>query len=392
MNIVACGLALAQLFANGPDPSAAASRAPALATCQPDRSAGDAGEDTVVASGQTYTKTVNRRFEVEPTGKLVLDNRYGDIDYATWDRSEVRISVTIEVSAKSEARAQEVFDRISFDFAGAPRLVSARTQLDGQVGKWNWEQGDRYMIHYRVSAPTGFALDLTNLYGDVRLPELAREAKLKVRYGDLDASDVAGPLRLELAYGNARLGRLRDVEADVQYGELALRSARDLTLRSRYSEHRFGAVGTLDLESQYDEFVARSVRQLRNVGRYDDFRIDSAWSVDLETSYTDMRIGWLAEAANMRMRYGDAHIGGTAATVRDIDLDGEYTDMLVRLHPQATYQLSAQGRHAGMDLPRELRIVRRESAGSTRNVDGANADAPRARVVLAASYGSIRVE
>ncbi len=346
-----------------------------------------------VPEARPFTKSINKRFVVNQTGSITLDNRYGNINYTIAGDDVVRISVTIEVDARTEAKAEEIFERISIDFSGAPSLVSAKTVIDGSNNGWTWSTNSTsYKINYEVSAPKDFELILSNRYGNSSVADLAGAATFDIRYGDLRTGNIAGATELSLAYGKAHLDKLHDLTADVKYGEVRATAVADGKVVSRYSQLSLKRVETLTLDSQHDDYALGSVHKLTNSGRYDKFAIDSAWLISVATRYTDMRIGWLAEAAKLQMRYGDAYIASTAAGVEEIDLNGQYTNFVVNLDPAVKYQLTAEGKYAQISLPADMTVVRKESAGSTTSYAGHAGTNPQSRVALVASYGSIRIK
>ena len=342
-------------------------------------------------SDRAYTKSINKLFQVENAGDLRLDNRHGDITYAVWDRNEVKINVLIEVDASSESRADEVFDRITVDFGGGRTAVTAKTEISSGGGSWWGGSNCSYTINYTVSAPKGWNVDIANSYGDVRMPDLAQDAKLDIRYGDLFSGDIAGNTDLFVSYGEAHLGKLQKLDATFKYAEIEIKSATLTTINSKYSETKIKRLARLQLDSQYDEFTIGSVKEFVNAGRYDDFRIDSAWSVKLDSRYTDIRINYLADDVSLDMRHGDAFVGSTAPQLTKIYMKGEYSDFSVRLNPAVKYSLEAKGSYSDIDVPSSLKMMRKEEIGSSSNYSGQFGANPKAKIVMATSYGSIDV-
>lgn len=342
---------------------------------------------------RAYTKSINKLFQVDDLGELSIDNRFGDIDYKVWDRNEVKISILIEVDATSESRANEVFDRIDINFASGRSAVSAKTEISSKGGTFWWNKGDgAYSINYVISAPKGWDVDFTNSYGDVRTPDLDKDAKLDIRYGDLFTGDIAGSTDLFVSYGNAHLGKLQYLDATYKYADIEIKSATLTTINSKYSETSIKRLKRLRLDSQYDEFVIGSVREFVNAGRYDDFQIDSAWSVRLDSRYTEIKINYLAEDLDVSIRYGDAYIGGTAPQLSSMLMKGEYTDFTVRINPNVRYSVEAKGRYSDIDFPSTMKMLRKENVGSTSNYEGSIGANPKAKIVMSTSYGSIDIK
>lgn len=339
---------------------------------------------------RAYTKSINKLFQVDQVGDLRIDNRHGDINYAVWDRNEVKIAILIEVDASSESRADETFDRITVDFGSGKTAVSAKTEIDSKGGNSWWGSSNcSFTINYTISAPKGWNVDLANSYGDVRTPDLAMDAKLDVRYGDLFTGNVGGHTDLFVSYGEAHLGKLQKLDATFKYAEVEIKSATLTTINSKYSETKIKRLARLNLDSQYDEFVIGSVREFVNAGRYDDFKIDSAWSVKLDSRYTDIRINYLADDVELDMRHGDAFVGSTAPQLSSVYMKGDYSDFTVKVHPMVKYSLEAKGRYTDIDLPSSIKMMRKEEIGSSSNYEGQHGANPKATIVMTTSYGSI---
>ena len=347
--------------------------------------------DTSGISSREYTKSINKLYKVSSTGDVRLNNRYGNIDYTVWDKSEVKISITIEVDAASEAKAQAIFDRISIDFDASPSFVSATTEIESN-NNWSWNgSGGKFEIHYAVSAPKNFNLELSNKYGNTKVPNLDGNATFDISYGDINAGNIRGNTSLEVAYGNASIGKLGELSTAIKYSKVKIASAANAKIDSRYSETSLGRVNKLILDSRYDEFSIGAVRKLINAGKYDDFKIDSVWSLSLQTQYTDMRIGYLADEANIQMRYGEVDIIKTSMALKSLRLEGSYTDMSVNLDPNLQYQLDAEGRYAQVNVPAAMKVVRKEVSGNTQSLSGHTGNGGKTKISMIANYGSIRV-
>jgi len=342
-------------------------------------------------TGRPFTKSINKLFKVANTGDLRLDNRHGDITYAVWDRNEVKIAVLIEIDASSESKADEVFNRISIDVSNGNSFVAAKTEIAAGGGSWWGNSNSSFKINYTVSAPEGWNVDFANSYGDVRIPDLAKDVKLDIRYGDLFTGNISGNTDLSVSYGDAHLGKLQKLDATFKYADIEIKSATLTTINSKYSETRIKRLVRLYLDSQYDEFDIGSVKEFVNAGRYDNFKIDSAWSVKLDSRYTDIRINYLAEDVELDMRHGDAHVGSTAPQLANVNMSGEYTDFTIRLHSAVEYSLEAKGNYSDIDVPSSLKMMRKEEIGSSSNYSGRFGAEPKAKIIMNTSYGSIDI-
>ena len=58
-------------------------------------------------------KAVNKSYNVSSSDKLKIQNSFGSVEVHTWNKNEIKVDVTIEVSANTENLAQKIIDGIS---------------------------------------------------------------------------------------------------------------------------------------------------------------------------------------------------------------------------------------------------------------------------------------
>ena len=83
------------------------------------------------------TKSINRTFQLEANDELEVDNKYGEITVAHWERNEVLIQVEIESRAASEKVAQANLDRITIEMNQWGHGIKAETIIASNKGNWS---------------------------------------------------------------------------------------------------------------------------------------------------------------------------------------------------------------------------------------------------------------
>ncbi|MBK7557733.1 MAG: hypothetical protein IPI54_05295 [Chitinophagaceae bacterium] len=63
--------------------------------------------------GFEKSKSVNRTYNVSASDRLNISNSFGKVEVNTWNKNEIKVDVSIEVSANTDALAQKMIDRIS---------------------------------------------------------------------------------------------------------------------------------------------------------------------------------------------------------------------------------------------------------------------------------------
>ncbi len=344
-----------------------------------------------------FTKNVERSFAVNTSGTLTLDHRYGDIEHHIWAKPEVRIAITITVQASDEKRAEATFKKIDFEFAGTREAVLARTLLAINEKSWSngwgsWENSNAnegIEIDYDVWAPAGFALNITQRYGDVLLPSMSSATSINLSYGDLVAANLDGTNKLEINYGEANYAQARSLDARVRYGKLSVVAATLLAIDSRYSEAKLGRIGTLDISGGYDDVSVQSVRVCNNKSNYSDLKVDSAVSLMMDGDYSDLRLGYLAETGKFKFSYGDVSIGSISTRLKSVAFAGQYADFHGTMSKSMDFSFDAKAQYGDVTMPTGVQLQVHDESGHTVHMRGQHGGQPIAQFTLTTSYGDL---
>lgn len=168
-----------------------------------------AGHALAAANPSGSREEFQQSYALSPHGRVVIDNRYGDVRITGWDRDEVRIE-----AVKSAADAGQLDDaRIVVD-STAERL-SIRTQYAGA------EPQEPASVEYRITVPRTANLD------DVRLVNGA--LSLRGLAGSVKATSVNGSIKAEKLEGKADLAT---INGQVDAGFDRICASQPISLRS----------------------------------------------------------------------------------------------------------------------------------------------------------------
>ncbi len=70
-----------------------------------------AGDGDKVEKKKSYSKS----YPLSAGEKISLNNRFGEVKIATWDKMEVKVEVTITARAASDEKAQSILDGIHIE-------------------------------------------------------------------------------------------------------------------------------------------------------------------------------------------------------------------------------------------------------------------------------------
>jgi hypothetical protein len=218
----------------------------------------DSSLEKKVRSGEIKEKTKNfsKSYAVNGNDKLQIDNRYGKVTVNTWDKNEFKVEVQMKAYANDDADAQKLLDKTSIADSKESDLIGFKTVIDNEDNKDNnfwgfWTNNGKttvreMIINYTVYIPAKNALNVTNRYGGVELPNIL-EGKVTINnsYGSLIAKSLTNSEdKINVRYGNAKIANFAGSNLDVAYGSLSLDDADKLNATVQYGSAKIGKIST----------------------------------------------------------------------------------------------------------------------------------------------------
>lgn len=233
---------------------------------------------------------LDRTFKVADGQLLEIAVQHADVTVETGETDEARI--TVSVSASSEDRAREIFERMNFEaFQDGDRVVLRSTPRS----EWNWN--GRFRIEVRARIPRQFDLELASTHGDVTLASIDGTVTLNTTHGDVDAERIAGPaVRLNSTHG--------EIHANALLAEL-------VEVRTTHGDIAVGMVRTARLDA---------------ITTHSDIEIDELeGSGEVQTTHGDVTAGVLKhEGLRVRTTHGDVLLVLPAGSGAAVNLRGEH--------------------------------------------------------------------
>lgn len=300
-----------------------------------------------VAEKSEVEKRINKEFSVQSESSLAIDNKYGRIDIAIGDANRIKMEVVIKVKAGSDKKAQEALDRISVDISQSGNRVSASTNISSSSGWTSWfDTGNVEMeIAYNVLVPADIYMDLRQKYGSIFVETANRDLRIDLSYGDVRLGDINAKLSMQMAYSDGVISRIRDGNLMLSYSNLEMEDAQSVQIDMKYTDVAMGSAIRADVVTAYGDFRAMDIDELRYRGKYDDVSIERVKSIDMESAYSGMRIGGISEHGRFEMRYGDLQVSNIASGFTRLDINTEYTGVILRFTPNAAFTIDAQNNY-----------------------------------------------
>ena len=197
------------------------------------------------------TKTFSKSYPADKNEKLTINNQYGKITVNTWNKKEFKVDVEITVGTSEDAETQKLLDAVDIVSSQDQGGVSFKTKITEQnksngffsFGRSNVNR--KITINYTVFMSIKNALDITNRYGAVVLPDLEGPVMINSSYGSFTAKELSNTANdLKINYGSANIESLNGGNLKFNYGDLKIGTANNLNAAVGYSPVRIERLKT----------------------------------------------------------------------------------------------------------------------------------------------------
>ena len=265
-------------------------------------------------------KTVVKVYTVDVRDQLSVDNQYGQVKINLWDRKEIRVDVAITANAPSDQRATDYLNAVTISEKREGSVIMLRTLIDrSQFGSNNWNswrgkagEKNSIQIDYVVNMPKFNALIVKNTFGNTDIASFQAPLTVQSRYGNFSADDLGNASNtIEVAYGNAKIGKMDGGKMEVRYSDFILDQARTLLLTNKFGKLTIGEVGTLNADIDYSGATIGRVNESCkvNLSYSGNFQIEqllrSAENVTIKAAYSTVTLPAESSQFDVTVTHGD---------------------------------------------------------------------------------------
>jgi hypothetical protein len=285
--------------------------------------------------GQTIEKsrTVKKTFKVEPDTEIEIANKYGNVHIVPWEKDSVQFSIDLLVKGTKESKVDKSYDYIEFDFKNTKYYIIAQTLFAGKSSFWSdvsdltgaiFNSSTKTKIDYTVYLPAKARLKITNKYGNIYISDHAGALDIELSNGDLKAHRLSGNTSIHAEFGNTNIRQISDANMRINYGEVEIEEAVNLTIESKSSKFYIDKIGNLNLNSRRDKFYLR----------------DAGFILG-DINFTFVEADQLGQKLNLTAKYGDIDIKSFSDKVSSFYIDAENADIVLHFTDQKQYKIDA---------------------------------------------------
>lgn len=285
----------------------------------------------VSAQDPTSKSSVRRSFPVTMETTLEIENKYGKIQLATWDKDSVAIEVDIFLTESSSSKLRKLKEDIQIDFTGTREYIVAKTVIESESGRLASElksigntisgSNKRVEINYMVHLPSHVDVVLNNKFGDIYTDDLDGQADITLSNGVLMANRLSGNATLSLSFANGMIKSLGSANLKLSYSDLVLNEVSQLDLVSKSSRLNVDSVNVLRIDSRRDKLYFKHVEFF-----YGSSNFTQVWVYD-----------FLRES-DLYMKYGELTIEHVLPDFSKIYVESDYTDLSLYFDRAATFE------------------------------------------------------
>lgn len=338
-------------------------------------------------------KAYNKQFSADKNTVVELSNRYGKININTWDKSEVKIDVTVIVKAGSKSKAEDKLNEISVGINKNGNNIVAVTEISSSnsswwSGWWNGSNNVKIEINYEIFMPADLHSIIENKYGNIYLPNLKGKTSINLKYGNLQARDITNDLLMDIAYGKATVGEVNNLSGNLSYSDYRGTSAGVVILTTKYSKVHLDNAKTFTSSSKYDSYRLGTVNTLTLTGAYDDIQIGSMGTGTLNTKYSGIDISSLSSVLTSDISYGSLTIENLKTSFKSITVNTSYAP--VKIYGVVPAKVEVEGKYFDADLGADFIQKHKVSEGSSKVIKGYKiSDKTGAVINITSKYGDV---
>lgn len=238
------------------------------------------------------TKKYARLYAAGKLDELMIDNRFGEVKVNTWNRSEFSVEVQVKIYADKQADAQNFLDMVNVSDKRGEAVVSFKTIIGDNIsnnGNVLWKGEDRphlkkIEVNYVVYMPSKNALNISNNYGTIILPDFSGKLILNSLYGDVTAKRLINPLNcVKVNFGNANIEGFSGTRLEVLHGSLDLNEGSNFNVSVSYGPARIGRIYS---SANIDVRFCKQIR-IENIDK-------SIKTLNVNAAYSSVQVGRIA--------------------------------------------------------------------------------------------------
>lgn len=289
-------------------------------------------------NGIEKSKEVKENYTLTPAHKILVDNRFGEININSWEKDEIALDIQITVKDGNEKRAQQLLDRIKIDIVKTDNEFTVRTIINGDDKDLKIKaNNDGFLkINYNLSVPAHNMLQVKNSFGPVVIDRIDASVKIDMKFGAATIGELNGDqndLNFEFC-DPVVISKFYKGKINLKFSKLEVLKSENLVLTSEMSGSKIDKVTKAQFHLKFGSLELNEVMDLV-----------------LESQMSSVNIESLHGKGAIKNKYGSLKIAHVKRSVESLKIDGEFSPIKIILDKNASYQVTAECKMSGLKLP-----------------------------------------
>lgn len=334
------------------------------------------------------SKQIKVASQVSSGAILDITNKYGDLNFQSWDKDSIVVLITITATGSNEKSAEELLASIDVQRIVSKNYIRVMTEFHENKSKLGKQINllldqtrrlvgeNRTTVNYKVFMPLNTRLKIENRFGNVILPTECAELEIDLQHGDLHADNVTLARKVKCYYGNAYFRYVKSGLIEQGFGNLVLDGGGDIHLVTKSTTSIIGEVTQLNLQSLHDTYI-----------------IDETGHLSGKADFTNLSVKHLTKSADITCKYGDLTVSKLANGFGNIDIQAEYTSVVVYAMTDSQFDFTIKTENSqGVRLPATALVATDEQTTNMRLVSGKQGKSSGLRAInISSKYGFIKI-
>ena len=144
---------------------------------------------------------IEKLFDVGPGGTLYLDSDTGTVDISSHGKHGVTVTVSLSTALSDRKKAQAVLD----GFALLSSADGNDVRIDGCLAGFHPSWSKHLEVHYRVTIPREYKLNIRTAGADVHIPDISGRVMVKTSSGAIVMGRIDGEVKARTSGGGIEI-------------------------------------------------------------------------------------------------------------------------------------------------------------------------------------------
>jgi hypothetical protein len=300
--------------------------------------------NSLLAQNETEVRSFTKTFAVGKETTLEVNNKYGAIHIASWNKDSTSIKAEIKAYAPNITKLEKMFDGIDINITDTKYLVRARTDFTqnlnmlfesfkGMTSKLI-SYDSRVEINYYISVPEYLNLRIDNKYGDVYMEDSRGQVTISVTNGSFKGNTLGSGSSITLTFCDATINSISSGKINASFSDLNIGETGDLIINSISSKYEIRKATIIEAESKRDKFFIDEIDVLKG-----------------NSYFTDFKIGKLKKEIDLTTRYGNVTSDLVENRFESININSGYSDISLRFDQGASFNFDIREVNSFLVLP-----------------------------------------